>query len=98
MAKKAAKKKTAKKSTKKKKSGKRAKPTERTASEYLNISPANARPGSCWKRFFSLFPKAQPAKIGPAKPPPAPVLKAMLYGIWVGLTLAMSAILAGGIF
>lgn len=49
-------------------------------------------------RFFGLFPKAQPARIGPAKPPPQPVLKAMLYGIWGAITVVLSVILAGGIF
>ena len=29
-------------------------------------------------RFFSLFPKAQPAQIGPAKPPPRPIQHAGL--------------------
>ena len=49
-------------------------------------------------RFFGLFPKAQPARIGPAKPPPQPVLKAMLYGLWAGVTIVLTVILAGGIF
>jgi len=49
-------------------------------------------------RFFSLFPKAQPPSIGPLKPPPGPVIKAGLYAVWLGLTLVMSVILAGGIF
>jgi fumarate reductase subunit C len=49
-------------------------------------------------RFFRIFPKAQPPKIGPAKPPPAPVIVAMLYSVWLGVTLALVAILAGGIF
>ena len=49
-------------------------------------------------RFFGLFPKAQPARIGPAKPPPQPVLAAMLYAAWFGATIALSVILAGGIF
>jgi fumarate reductase subunit C len=49
-------------------------------------------------RFFSLFPKAQPARIGPAKPPPAPVILAGLYVAWVGVTLLYGAILAGGLF
>ena len=49
-------------------------------------------------RFFDLFPKAQPARIGPAKPPPGPVIKGMLYGAWIGITVVMSVILAGGIF
>ena len=49
-------------------------------------------------RFFGLFPKAQPARIGPAKPPPAPLLHAMLYVLWLGITAVFSAILAGVIF
>ncbi len=49
-------------------------------------------------RFFALFPKAQPPRIGPAKPPPRPVISAMLYSAWLGVTLVMSAVLAGGIF
>ena len=49
-------------------------------------------------RFFRLFPKAQPAKIGPAKPPPAPVLHAMLYGVWIAVSGGLALVLAGGIF
>jgi fumarate reductase subunit C len=49
-------------------------------------------------RFFRLFPKAQPAKIGPAKPPPAPVLVAMLYGAWIAVAGGLALVLAGGIF
>ena len=49
-------------------------------------------------RFFRLFPKAQPARIGPLKPPPRPVLHAMLYGLWIGVTVLFSAILAGVMF
>jgi len=49
-------------------------------------------------RFFRLFPKAQPPRIGPAKPPPSPVILAGLYGAWIGITLVLSAILAGGLF
>jgi fumarate reductase subunit C len=49
-------------------------------------------------RFFSLFPKAQPPKIGPVVPPPAHVIKAMLYCVWAGITLVLSLILAGVIF
>ena len=49
-------------------------------------------------RFFRLFPKAQPARIGPAKPPPAPVILAGLYLAWVSVTLLYSAILAGELF
>jgi fumarate reductase subunit C len=46
-------------------------------------------------RFFRLFPKAQPAHIGPAKPPPRPVLHAMLYAVWCGVTLALLVVLGG---
>lgn len=49
-------------------------------------------------RFFSLFPKAQPPRIGPAKPPPAGVILGMLYAVWIGATVLFGAILAGGIF
>jgi fumarate reductase subunit C len=49
-------------------------------------------------RFFSLFPKAQPAKIGPAKPPPEPVITAMLYGAWAVVAGGLALVLAGGIF
>ena len=46
----------------------------------------------------SLFPKAQPPRIGPLKPPPGPVISVGLYGAWIGVTVLLSAILAGGIF
>jgi fumarate reductase subunit C len=46
-------------------------------------------------RFFRLFPKAQPARLGPIKPPPAPVLHAMLYAVWIGATAVLLAILGG---
>jgi fumarate reductase subunit C len=46
-------------------------------------------------RFFRLFPKAQPAHIGPAKPPPRPVLHAMLYAAWIGITLALLVVFGG---
>ena len=46
-------------------------------------------------RFFRLFPKAQPPSIGPAKPPPGPVIHAMLYVVWLGLTAFISLALAG---
>ncbi len=49
-------------------------------------------------RFFRLFPKAQPAFIGPVVPPPRPILHAMLYAAWIGITVILSAILAGVIF
>lgn len=48
-------------------------------------------------RFFRLFPKAQPPSIGPIKPPSGPVIHAMLYVVWIGITVGMSAILAGAI-
>lgn len=46
-------------------------------------------------RFFRLFPKAQPPHIGPAKPPPRPLIHAGLYAAWIGVTLVVTAILAG---
>jgi fumarate reductase subunit C len=49
-------------------------------------------------RFFSLFPKAQPAKIGPAKPPPRAILHAMLYAAWVVVSGGLALVMAGGIF
>ena len=49
-------------------------------------------------RFFRLFPKANPPKIGPLRPPPAPVITAVLYSAWIGLTLLFTAILSGGLF
>jgi fumarate reductase subunit C len=49
-------------------------------------------------RFFSFFPKAQPPRIGPVKPPPKPVILAMLYALWIGVTAFMSIVLAGGVF
>ncbi len=49
-------------------------------------------------RFFSLFPKSQPAKIGPAKPPPRPILHAGLYAAWIAVSGGLALIMAGGIF
>jgi fumarate reductase subunit C len=49
-------------------------------------------------RFFSFFPKAQPPRIGPLKPPPKPVIYAALYALWMGVTVFMTVVLAGGIF
>jgi fumarate reductase subunit C len=46
-------------------------------------------------RFFRLFPKAQPARIGPAKPPPRPLLHAGLYAAWAAITVAMLAVFGG---
>jgi fumarate reductase subunit C len=49
-------------------------------------------------RFFRLFPKSQPPQIGPLRPPPRPVITAMLYVGWIAVSLAMTVVLAGGIF
>ncbi len=46
-------------------------------------------------RFFRLFPKAQPPRVGPLKPPPGPVIFALLYTVWIGVTIVFAAILAG---
>ncbi|MND05151.1 hypothetical protein D3C83_257690 [compost metagenome] len=49
-------------------------------------------------RFFRLFPKAQPPRIGPLKPPPRGLILAGLYAAWIGVTVLFGAILAGGLF
>ena len=49
-------------------------------------------------RFFRLFPKAQPPTIGPLKPPPRPVIHAMLYVVWIGITVGLGLVLAGVLF
>jgi fumarate reductase subunit C len=49
-------------------------------------------------RFFRLFPKAQPPRIGPLKPPPGTLIHVGLYVAWIGVTVLFSAILAGGLF
>jgi fumarate reductase subunit C len=49
-------------------------------------------------RFFRLFPKAQPAKIGPAKPPPRPILHAGLYVAWIAVSGGLALVLAGRLF
>lgn len=46
-------------------------------------------------RFFRLFPKAQPAKLGPARPPPRPLIMAGLYAAWIGITLVLLVVLGG---
>jgi fumarate reductase subunit C len=46
-------------------------------------------------RFFALFPKAQPPRGLPVKPPPAPVIRALLYGAWGVATLALIVVLGG---
>ena len=43
-------------------------------------------------RFFRLFPKAQPPNL---PVPPGPVIHATLYVVWIGVTVLLSAILAG---
>src|SRR5262245_13845044 len=49
-------------------------------------------------RFFRLFPKAPPPRIGPLRPPPQPVIHGMLYAAWILVSALMTAILAGGLF
>ncbi len=46
-------------------------------------------------RFFGLFPKAQPARLGPLKPPPEPAIQAMLYVAWGVVTVALLVVLGG---
>lgn len=48
-------------------------------------------------RFFRLFPKTQPAKIGPLRPPPEPVLLAGLRTAFVVATLLVALVLGGAI-
>jgi fumarate reductase subunit C len=48
-------------------------------------------------RFFRLFPKAQPPRIGPLKPPPRIVIYAMLYAVWIGFTVAFLLVIGGGL-
>jgi fumarate reductase subunit C len=43
-------------------------------------------------RFFRLFPKAQPRNL---PVPPDAVIQATLYAVWIGVTIGLSAILAG---
>jgi fumarate reductase subunit C len=49
-------------------------------------------------RFFGFFPKSQPPRIGPVKPPPQPVIIAGLYAAWMAVTLVMTLILTGALF
>lgn len=46
-------------------------------------------------RFFRLFPKAQPRNL---PVPPDSIIHATLYVVWIGVTVGLSAILAGVIF
>jgi len=48
-------------------------------------------------RFFRFFPKSQPPRIGPVKPPPQPVILAGLYAAWIGVTAVFAFILSGGL-
>jgi len=48
-------------------------------------------------RFFGFFPKAQPPRVGPLKPPPGPVILAALYAVWIGVAALLCGVLAGGI-
>ena len=49
-------------------------------------------------RFFGFFPKAQPPRVGSVKPPPKSVILVGLYALWIGVTVCMSIVLAGGVF
>jgi fumarate reductase subunit C len=46
-------------------------------------------------RFFGFFPKAQPARIGPIKPPSQPLILGGLYAAWIGVTVVFSLVLSG---
>jgi len=46
-------------------------------------------------RFFRLFPKAQPPRIGRLKPPPGPVIYALLYTVWIGYSIGFLLIFGG---
>ncbi len=48
-------------------------------------------------RFFRLFPKAQPRGHGLPMPPNG-VIQALLYVVWITVTVGFSALLAGVIF
>jgi len=49
-------------------------------------------------RFFGFFPKAQPPRIGPLRPPPEPVILAGLYIAWAAITALFVLILSGALF
>lgn len=46
-------------------------------------------------RFFGFFPKAQPPRIGPLKPPPQQVILGGLYAAWIGVTVVFCLVLTG---
>jgi len=48
-------------------------------------------------RFFGFFPRAQPPRIGPLKPPPQPVILGGLYVAWIGVTVVFSLVLSGAL-
>lgn len=49
-------------------------------------------------RFFGFFPKAQPPRIGPLRPPPKELILGGLYAVWIGATIVFAAILSGAMF
>jgi fumarate reductase subunit C len=49
-------------------------------------------------RFFGFFPKAQPPRIGPFKPPPPLLILGGLYAAWFGVTVAFCLVLSGVLF
>jgi fumarate reductase subunit C len=51
-------------------------------------------------RFFRLFPKAQPTRVGGVRLPlpPAPVIHASMYVAWIAVAGLFAAILAGRVF
>jgi len=49
-------------------------------------------------RFFRLFPKAQPPRIGPLKPPPGLAIYALLYLVWITVSIAFLLIVGMGLF
>jgi fumarate reductase subunit C len=49
-------------------------------------------------RFFRLFPKAQPPRIGPLKPPPGLAIYALLYLVWITVSIAFLLIIGMGLF
>jgi len=49
-------------------------------------------------RFFRLFPKSQPPRIGPVRPPSRPAIYGMLYAVWIVVSVGFLMIVGGGIF
>jgi fumarate reductase subunit C len=46
-------------------------------------------------RFFGLFPKSQPPRIGPLRPPPDAVIAVLLYSAFAVTTLLLLLVLTG---